>query len=70
MKLPYGCERGFFLCSEAERLWSGVISAWRKYGTYPQKANWYAYLIARRQYDEHFETLKYSKLTLKHSKTT
>ena len=61
MKLPCGCERGLFLCPEAERLWSEVIAAWRKYGAYPQKANWDDYLIARKRYDKHFETLKYSK---------
>ena len=51
------------MCSEAERLWSEVTSAWRKYAVSPQKANWDAYLLARKRYDEHFEseTLKYSE---------
>jgi len=63
MNLSCGCRRGFFLCSEAERLWSEVTSAWRKYAVSPQKANWDAYLLARKRYDEHFEseTLKYSE---------
>ena len=63
MKLPCGCKRGFFLCPEAERLWSEATIAWRKYGVHPQISNWDAYLVARKQYDEHFETLKYSENT-------
>lgn len=51
MKLPCGCERGEFLCPEAERLWAEYGRTYR-FGTTEECE------AARKAYDTHWQDQK------------
>ena len=45
--LKCGCERGSFLCLEAERLW-------REVGIHYENGDWKKYEESREKYEQHF----------------